>query len=196
MVGRAANIITGVCHGLSLDVNREARCDTTTLLSVSPQEKPPTPNQLSRGNPKVPHSTPDSFPFTVVDVAGFLYGFFGVHSGPRGSGPTYIGAGLVTSMDEVLASIKGKIGVDLMLPWWSLAVFAEVGRGLGFERGREEAWESREGRWFGFLMMGLHILTRGLYRVVRWLHLSLNAAVLIWGMGFILWVPLAEPLIC
>lgn len=116
MVGRAANIITGVCHGLSLDVNREARCDTTTLLSVSPQEKPPTPNQLSWGNPKVPHSTPDSFPFTVVDVAGFLYGFFGVHSGPRGSGPTYIGAGLVTSMDEVLASIKGKIGVDLMLP--------------------------------------------------------------------------------
>jgi len=76
------------------------------------------------------------------DVAGMAYGYLCVYSAAEGTGATFVGAGLVTSMDEVLVFVKAKTGGEVGLPcfpsdvcgegsWLALWEGGECGRGFG-----------------------------------------------------------------
>lgn len=131
-IGRTTSITAGVCHGTEIEVSRqdEVRWDhqgnkvvlgqksTSELIIVGKSDKGYDPCNLDRANIVVPETfcdNGDSGSFVLNkygEVAGLLYGKF---SGILQGGTTTMNAGLVTSMDEVLASIEAKTGGELVL---------------------------------------------------------------------------------
>lgn len=124
--GRATDITTGLCHGVEVDINRTGKIrfdeqgKEVKLGLGSTKELVILDKQISalEGNAYPFCEGGDSGSF-ILDhrgrVAGLMYGEFTGFCGPPNRGRTYMGAGLVTSMEEVLASIKAKTGAELFL---------------------------------------------------------------------------------
>lgn len=117
-MGRTTDITTGICHGIEVDINRTEETRFDELGAEVKLEKRPTRELMildkqtywANVRPFCQSGDSGSFVFNHRGrVAGLMYGEF---SGLRGQS---IKGGLVTSMDEVLASIKAKTGADLFL---------------------------------------------------------------------------------
>jgi hypothetical protein len=113
-IGRTSYITTGVCHGIELDVRRtgQVRWDENgqkIILGLSTTREMLIVGKANIGAFSEPG---DSGSFVINgrrEIAGLLYGQFHCYT-------VDIVGGLVTSMDEVLASVEAKSGGRLSLP--------------------------------------------------------------------------------
>jgi hypothetical protein len=145
-IGRTTNITTGLCHGTEVEVSCQGQIrwdpqgnqvimgtKSTSELVIMGRSRPGydgnkdlmVPETFSKGGDT------GSFVFNCNgEVAGLLYGRFSGFVGPETG---CMNAGLVTSMDIVLASIKEKTGGELSLPVQGPppAPEAEGGKGKG-----------------------------------------------------------------
>lgn len=128
-IGRTSGITAGMCHGTEMEVSRvgqirwNERGEKVTLGTNSTREVVIIGKEGPRYSTDGDRDAPDTFSVDgdpgsfVIDsyghVAGLLYGSF-CFAGADGWFQAY--AGLVTSMDEVLDSIKAKTGGELSLP--------------------------------------------------------------------------------
>lgn len=126
-IGRTTGLTTGVCHGAEVEVQRAGQVrwresgnevvlgkDSTSELVIMAKSK-----AAFEGNSESFSKSGDSGSFvtnSLGEVCGLLYGSLSGYVGPRDRRRLYINAGLVTSMDEVLESIKAKTGGNNSLP--------------------------------------------------------------------------------
>lgn len=126
-IGRTTGLTTGVCNGTKAEVQRAERvrwdeggnkvlldCTTTRELVILGKS-----NKASEGNAQYFSEVGDSGSFVfdkAGQVAGLMYGQLTGYLGPQDRNRIYVNAGLVTSMEEILASIKAKTGGELRLP--------------------------------------------------------------------------------
>ena len=128
-IGRSSGITAGVCHGTEMEVARKGqirwseRGEQITLGTNSTSELVIIGKSRLSYEPDVEIAVPETFALDgdagsfVFDkygeVAGLLYGSFAF---PGSDNRLQTNAGLVTSMDEVLESIKAKTWGELCLP--------------------------------------------------------------------------------
>jgi hypothetical protein len=126
-IGRTTGLTTGVCHGTEVEVQRQGQIRWDEDGNKVILDKQSTSELVImgksggtfEGTPETFSEPGDSGSFVInslSEVAGLLYGELTGYVGPADRRKLYINAGLVTSMDEVLASIKVKTGGDLSLP--------------------------------------------------------------------------------
>lgn len=118
-IGRTTKLTTGICNGTEAEVQRQGqiRWDEDGNQSVPGKESTSElvimgmSNDGSEKNLETFSRPGDSGSFvinTFGEVCGLMYGELTGYVGPNNRARLYINAGLVTSMDEVLQSIKAK----------------------------------------------------------------------------------------
>ena len=125
-IGRTTGITTGVCHGTEVEIQQHGQrrwSKTGKAIDLGPMA---TREFLIMGlSAEVFNGEPESFALLgdsgsfvfngLGEVAGLLYGQFTGYAGPHDRQRIYTHAGLVTSMDEVVASIEQKTGCTVEL---------------------------------------------------------------------------------
>ena len=120
-LGRTTDLTTGICNGIEVDVQREGqiRYDETGKKAVLEHKSTRELIIVSVVAGKgfcIPGDSGSLIINQFGDVAGLMYGELNGWVGSLGGDQrSYQNAGLVTSMDEVLASIRAKTGGTLRL---------------------------------------------------------------------------------